>query len=190
MKYITAAAFLAILSATTALPTYNTPKPSPSKYCTGLVDKLNTLGASLDVAVCVGKPEKPGYTPTDLDKMSCQELVTAVSALKIKADAGICTKSDKKSTDYGDNGSQSWKKGGTGLKTGSYSDKSSTSPNQPGKDSSGSGTYHSVNPGDKGSSIGHQNPAGGGSSDKYTAPAKDGYTKGRKTASPPSSRKI
>ncbi|KAK9764152.1 hypothetical protein K7432_008574 [Basidiobolus ranarum] len=82
------------------------------------------------------------------------------------------------------------RKGGTGLKTGSYSDKSSTSPNQPGKDSSGSGTYPSVNPGDKGSSMGHQNPAGGGSSDKYTAPAKDGYTKGSKTASPPSCNDI
>ncbi|KAK9755056.1 hypothetical protein K7432_017841, partial [Basidiobolus ranarum] len=69
MKYTSAVAFWVILSATTALPAYDTTKPSSSKYCTGLVDKLNTLGASLDVAVCVGKPEKSGYVATDLDKM-------------------------------------------------------------------------------------------------------------------------
>ncbi|KAK9704200.1 hypothetical protein K7432_010338 [Basidiobolus ranarum] len=172
MRYNIAVTFWAIISATNALPAYNAPKPSPSKYCTGLVDKLNTLGADLDVAVCVGKPEKPGFTPTDLDKMSCQELVTTVTALGIKVDAGICTKSDKKSSDYGDGDSQSGKKGGTGPKASSYSDKSSTTPNQHGKDSSGSGTYPSVNPGDKGSLIGHQNSAGGETSDKYTAPAK------------------
>ncbi|KAK9759601.1 hypothetical protein K7432_017232, partial [Basidiobolus ranarum] len=76
MKYTSAVAFVAILSATTALPVYDVINPSSRKYCTGLVDKLNTLGASLDVAVCVGKPEKSGYVATDLDKMSCQDLVT------------------------------------------------------------------------------------------------------------------
>ncbi|KAK9670840.1 hypothetical protein K7432_017377 [Basidiobolus ranarum] len=173
MKYTSAVTFVAILSATTALPAYDATKPSSSKYCTGLVDKLNTLGASLDVAICVGKPEKYRYVATDLDKMSCQDLVTAVTALRIKVDAGICTKGDKKSSDYGNGASQPGKKGNTDPKASSCSDKSSTSPNQPGKDRNGSSTYSSANPDDKGSSMGHQSPAGGGSSDKYTAPAKD-----------------
>ncbi|KAK9739631.1 hypothetical protein K7432_018373 [Basidiobolus ranarum] len=163
MKYTSVVAFVAILSATTALPAYYATKPSSSKYCTGLVDKLNTLGASLDVAVCIGKPEKYGYVATDLDKMSCQDLVTAVTALGIKVDAGICTKGDKKSSDYGNGADQPGKKGNTDPKASSYSDKSSTSSNQPGKGS---------NPGDKGSSMGDQTPDGGENSNKYTAPAK------------------
>ncbi|KAK9659886.1 hypothetical protein K7432_018334 [Basidiobolus ranarum] len=133
-------------------------KPSSSKYYMGLVDKLNTLCAGLDVVVCIEKPEKSGYVATDLDKMSSQDLVTAVTSLGIKVDAGICAKSDKKPSVTIDMVLVNLERKGIQILN---------------QDSSGSSTYLSTNPGNKGSSMGHQSPSGGGISDKHVAPAKN-----------------
>ncbi|KAK9755061.1 hypothetical protein K7432_017828, partial [Basidiobolus ranarum] len=108
MRLLASLFSLSILTNIAALPHYGSNGNGSSKYCNGLIVRLNALGANLNVGICTGKPENLNYNSKAIERMDCNGLVLAVEALGIKVKAGLCSK--------GGNGS-----GGThngGYKTG------------------------------------------------------------------------